>query len=175
MAIQWQLFPRFLKAPDHVRQLVAAFVSVADKIASPAIQLKSNAVLGLVRPGLEAIGYEVESGRSASQIVDRPVLFGPGGKAEKSFRVDAFDPASGTIVEVEAGRAVVNYQFLKDLFEACAIQDARYLAIAVMNEYLPTAARTSAKDFATVTNFIDTLYASGRLQLPLDGVLVIGY
>lgn len=175
MAIQWQLFPRFLIAPDHVLDLVGAFESVADQIATPTIQMNSNAVLEVVRPKLEEIGYHVESGKGAHEIVDRPVLFGPGGLAEKSFRVDGFQPKSGTVLEVEAGRAVVNYQFLKDLFEACAIQDACYLAIAVMNEYQPPAAKSSNKDFSTVANFIDTLYASGRLALPLEGVLVIGY
>ena len=30
-------------------------------------------------------------------------------------------------------------------------------------------------DFDVVTNFIDTLYASNRLNLPLKGILIIGY
>lgn len=175
MAIQWQLFPRFLVAPSHLLDLVGAFEAVQAEIISPTKQLNSNAVLEMVRPHLEAIEYEVETGKGGMQMIDRPVLFGQGGRAEKSFRVDGFQASTGTVLEVEAGRAVVNHQFLKDLFEACAIQDARYLAIAVMNEYRPAAAKSSAKDFLTVTAFLDTLYASGRLQLPLEGVLVLGY
>ena len=175
MPIRWQLFPRFLVPPAHIRQLVGAFEASQAQIATPANQLNSNQVLEIVRPHLEAIEFEVETGKGAGKMVERPVLFGLDGRAEKSFRVDGFHAPSGTVLEVEAGRAVVNHQFLKDLFEACAIQDAEYLAIAVMNEYRPPSAASSANDFATVSTFIDTLYASGRLALPLKGVLVIGY
>ena len=175
MAINWQLFPRFRIPPPHLVELVGAFERVASEVESPQKLLKSNEVLAVVRPHLEAIGFEVESGKSTAHSIDRPVLFGPNGKPEKYFQVDAFQATTGTVLEVEAGRAVVNFQFLKDLFEACAMQDAVYLAIAVMNEYKPPSIKTSYKDFATVSSFIDTLYASGRLQLPLDGVVVIGY
>jgi hypothetical protein len=32
-----------------------------------------------------------------------------------------------------------------------------------------------ADDFAKIENFLETLYVSGRLQLPLKGILLIGY
>ena len=44
-----------------------------------------------------------------------------------------------------------------------------YLAIAVRNSY------GGGNDFEKVVRFFDTLYASNRLQLPLKGILVIGY
>lgn len=40
-----------------------------------------------------------------------------------------------TVVEVEAGRALTNYQFLKDLFEACMMNKAEFLVVAVRNSY----------------------------------------
>ena len=73
------------------------------------------------------------------------------------------------MLEVEAGRAVVNNQFLKDLFQACMMHDVSHLAIAVRNVY------RSSNDFERLMKFFDTLYASNRLQLPLKGILVIGY
>ena len=73
------------------------------------------------------------------------------------------------MIEVEAGRAVTNYQFLKDLFEATVMVDVDYLGIAVRNVY------KRAKDFETVYSFLDTLHASERLKLPLKGILLIGY
>jgi hypothetical protein len=88
---------------------------------------------------------------------------------EKSFHVDAFHVDTGTVLEVEAGRAVTNYQFLKDLFEACMMHNVDYLVIAVRKIY-----RTSP-DFERVLTHFDALYASGRLTLPLKGVLIIGY
>jgi hypothetical protein len=35
------------------------------------------------------------------------------------------------VLEVEAGRGVVNHQFLKDLFQACMMYEVNYLAIAI--------------------------------------------
>jgi hypothetical protein len=98
-----------------------------------------------------------------------PVLFGLNGKLEKSFEADAFNSTEGFVVEVEAGRGVTNYQFLKDLFQACMMHEVYYLAIAVRNIYRKN------KNFEVVHRFVDTLYASNRLQLPLKGVLIIGY
>ena len=72
-------------------------------------------------------------------------------------------------MKIEAGRAVVNYQFLKDIFQACVMHDIEQLVIAVRNDY------RGHDDFETVINFLDTLYTSNRLNLPLKGILIIGY
>lgn len=73
------------------------------------------------------------------------------------------------MLEVEAGRGVVNNQFLKDLFQACMMHDVFYLAVAVRDIY------RGNSDFEAVTRFFDTMYASNRLSLPLKGILIIGY
>ena len=91
------------------------------------------------------------------------------GKLEKYFDADAYNEELKTVIEVEAGRAVTNYQFLKDLFQACMMHEVDFLVIAVRNTY-----RTN-KDFQSVITFFDTLQASGRLILPLKGILIIGY
>ena len=129
----------------------------------------------ILRSDLEAAGWAVERGKKAVEKLPRPVLFGESGYAHKTFEVDAFHPETGTVLEVEAGRAVVNYQFLKDLFEACMIQDCRWLAIAVQNAYKPKSANSASDDYSKVTAFMETLYASGRLKLPLEGIMIIGY
>jgi len=73
------------------------------------------------------------------------------------------------VVEVEAGRGVVNNQFLKDPFQACMMHNVSYFAVAVRNLY------RGSDDFNKVCRFFDTLYASNRLHLPLKGILIIGY
>ena len=98
------------------------------------------------------------------------MLFGINGKLEKSFNADAFDKNTKTVIEIEAGRGVMNYQFLKDLFQACMMLDTDYLVIAIRKIYLKT-----YKDFKTVISFFDTLYASQRIKLPLKGILIVGY
>jgi hypothetical protein len=72
-------------------------------------------------------------------------------------------------VEVEAGRAVDNNQFLNDLFEASVMVDVKYLAIAVRRIY------RGDPNFDRCYTYLDTLYSSDRWKLPLDGVLIIGY
>jgi hypothetical protein len=98
-----------------------------------------------------------------------PVLFGRNGRLEKSFEADAYHETAGFVVEVEAGRGVTNNQFLKDLFQACMMHDVFYLAVAVRNIY------NGSQDYEIVERFLSTLYASQRLQLPLRGILAVGY
>jgi len=87
----------------------------------------------------------------------------------RSFDADAYNELEGFVIEVEAGRGVTNYQFLKDLFQACMMHEVSYLAIAVRNKY------RNSRDFEKVQTFFETLYASQRLTLPLKGILIIGY
>jgi hypothetical protein len=173
--MNWQYFPRSNAIPSHMQSLIHALEPGLEGVAGSKVRHSSDQVLKFVAPGLVEIGYIVELGKGKSEKISRPVLFGANGHVQKSFEVDAFDPASGTILEVEAGRGVANHQFLKDFFEACAIQDASYLAIAVLNSYKPPSSKNGNRDFETVVTFFDTLYASGRLTLPLQGILVIGY
>lgn len=136
----------------------------------------SDEALAIVRKGLEARGFRVESGKAAANKIQVPVLFGPNGNVEKSFEADAYNPTSRVVVEVEAGRGVANNQFLKDLFQACMMNDVSYLAIAVRNTYTSgTTKRSVSRDFDRVVTWFDTLYASGRITLPLAGVLIVGY
>lgn len=129
----------------------------------------SNAVLAIVAENLRSNGFTVESGKRNGDKIPVPVLFGLNGKIEKSFLADAFHVDEGIVLEVEAGRAVDNNQFLKDLFQACMMQDAKHLVICVRNHY------RGAKDFEKVCVFFDTLYASHRIELPLESVMILGY
>jgi len=167
--INWSYYPQSDKPSDLVIQVVQVFEDAADTIASSDNELRSNDVLRIVSNGLTAIGFQVETGKTAAKKIIVPVLFGRNGKLLKKFNADAYYPEFGFVIEVEAGRGVINNQFLKDLFQACMMQDVDYLAIAVRNQY------RNRPDFEKVLKFFDTLYASNRLQLPLKGILVIGY
>jgi len=149
--------------------VVNAFEAVAAEIDSTTHDLSSNGVLALIAPHLTAAGFTAEIGKKAKEKIRVPVLFGLNGRLEKSFYADAYHQAGGFVVEVEAGRGVVNNQFLKDLFQACMMHDVFYLAIAVRNVY------KGGQNFETVCRFFNTLYASQRLQIPLRGILVVGY
>lgn len=167
--IQWQYFPKSNDASPFMKGIVDCFRSIAVKIDSRKFGLRSNVVVDIVRPCLEDIGFKVETGKKRHEKIVVPVLFGLNGKLEKSFEADAYHANEKTVLEIEAGRAYTNYQFLKDLFEACMMYHVEYLVIAVRNIYL------KSKDFNKVITFFETLYASKRLSLPLKGILIIGY
>jgi hypothetical protein len=171
--IRWAHYPRS-KAPTALTvKVVGAFENVYDKIASSDHTFSINEVLGQVRPRLESLGFEVESGKKKAEKIHVPVLFGENGEIKKSFEADAYHAEAGFVLEVEAGRAVVNNQFLKDLFQACMMHEVRFLGIAVRQLY--QGGGLKSRDFERVLAFFDTLYASNRLSLPLDEVVIVGY
>lgn len=167
--IQWQFFPKSKIIPEHLNDVVNVFENNGEKITSDSFTYGSNVVLEKIGPYLELIGYKVEKSKKSNDKIKVPVLFGPNGKLEKYFDADGYNEKTKTVIEVEAGRAVTNYQFLKDLFQACMMYEVDFLVIAVRKTY------SKNQDFKTVITFFDTLYASGRLRLPLEGILIIGY
>ncbi|WP_339074656.1 hypothetical protein [Teredinibacter turnerae] len=167
--INWQYFPKSDMAPKIAEDVVNVFKSVSDKIDSDVHEHQSNFVLSEACEGLINLGFEVETGKKSSEKIKVPVLFGLNGKLEKSFDADAYHRSYEFVIEVEAGRAVVNNQFLKDLFQACMMHGVDYLAIVVRNVY------RKSNDFERVVRFMDTLYASNRIKLPLKGILIVGY
>ena len=173
MYSNWILFPNSLRPSDELRELAAVFDKHMGEISSDEHNLKSDLVLAAIADDLEANGYLVERGKSAKELIHMPVLFGERGVLEKEFNADAYHPEAHIVLEVEAGRAVTNNQFLKDLFEACMMEDSEYLCIAVRKQY--TGGGSTSQDYDRVCTFLRTLYASSRLQLPLKGVMVLGY
>lgn len=171
--VEWVFYPRSEEPPGLVHEIVKVFENADSKISSPDHTLSSNETLAHLRAGLEALNFKVERGKKSSEKLTVPVLFGRNGRVQKALDADAFHETDGFVLEIEAGRAVSNNQFLKDLFQACLMVGTEYLGIAVRRIYV--AGGATGKDFEAVVTFIDTLYSSNRLRLPLKGVLIIGY
>ncbi|NPT54894.1 hypothetical protein [Paraburkholderia elongata] len=171
--LNWAYFPRADKPAALAIAVVQAFEAKYSLISSAMHTLSSNAVLAQVGPSLAELGFAVEVGKRRAEKIRVPVLYGNNGKVAKAFEADAHHIDGRFVVEVEAGRAVINNQFLKDLFQACMMDEVDYLAIAVRNIY--ESAGSKNPDFDRVVTFFETLYASNRMRLPLKGILVIGY
>lgn len=167
--IRYQFFPRSRGVTNEIQDIIKCFKKVESEIDSAKNTLVSNEVLAKVRPFLENIGYNVELGKSNNQKIDVPVLFGKDNVIDKSFYADALSVDGRIVIEIEAGQATENHRFLKDIFEACMMFDVEYLVLAVRNIY------RKHDDFQRVYTFLETLYISNRLQLPLKGILLIGY
>lgn len=170
--INFQFFPRSHGVTPEIQAVIDCFKKIESTLDDGKHRV-SNDVLALLRPHLEQCGYNVEKGKGRDEKIDVPVLFGENNVIDKSFYADAFNKEQKIVIEVEAGRAVRNNQFLKDIFQACMMFDVEYLVIAVLNEYSGGGAVT--KDYKEVRTFLETLYISNRLKLPLKGILLIGY
>jgi len=167
--IRHQFFPVNKKTPEHLVSVIKVFNEYEDKINSHKHKLDSNTVLEILRKNLEGVGFRIETGKKKNEKIKIPVLFGENGRIIKSFDVDGYHEEFKTVLEVEAGRGVTNNQFLKDFFEACIMVNVDYCIIAVRDTYL------KQKDFEKVKDFFDSMYASGRMNIPLKGLLIIGY
>ena len=167
--IRFQFFPRSQGITESIQHVINCFVAAESEITSKSKNLSSNQVLERLRPGLESIGFLVESGKSKGEKIAVPVLFGLNNQIDKAFNADAVSLDGKIVVEVEAGRAVDNNQFLKDIFQACMMFDVEYLVIAVRSDY------RGSDDFQRIFTFLETLYISNRLRLPLTGIVLIGY
>ena len=90
-----------------------------------------------------------------------------------SYDVDGFHAQHEIVLEVEAGRGAANNADYRDLIRASLMVDARYLVLAMMLHY--AGGGPVIKSYDRSRDKIDAIYASERLKLPLDGILLVGY
>ncbi|MGH2946498.1 MAG: hypothetical protein ACRDPC_09625 [Solirubrobacteraceae bacterium] len=148
-----------------------AFADLADEIDSRRNSgVKSDQVLARLRPALETQGFIVEASKAQADKILRPVLFGENGETRVAYEVDAFHPDHGVVIEIEAGRGAANNADYRDIMRASLMVDARYLVLAMMLAY--GGGGTVTRSYERTRNRIDAIYASDRLQLPLDGLLL---
>ena len=111
-----------------------------------------------MRKDFEHLNFQVEKSKLAKDKIKMPVLYGVNETIEKSFDADAYNEDNKVVVEVEAGRAYANNQFLKDFFEAIVMNDVDYSIIAVRNDY------RGNDDFSKIMKFFDTIFSSDRFS-----------
>lgn len=167
--INYIYYPNTQETPKHLIDTINAFKEKADIIDSNKYELKSNEVLNKFIDSFKLLGYKIESSKSSKDKISIPVLYGLNDKIIKKFEADAYNEDTKTVVEVEAGRGVLNNQFLKDYFEACVMLNVEYCVIAIRNTY------RNRKDFEEVKKFFDVLYGSNKIKTDLKGLLIIGY
>ncbi len=167
--LKYQLFPRSFGTKTEVDAVIDCFEKNYDVIKSPEHNLSSDGVLKVISEDLKKIGFQVEESKAQNDKIKIPVLFSLNNRIDKFFDADAVSADGKIVLEVEAGRAYVNNQFLKDVFQACMMPSVDYLMLAVRNDY------RGNDDFSKIFQFLETLYINGRLQLPLKGIVLIGY
>jgi hypothetical protein len=175
----WSYFPRNVRPPRWAESFVEVVASVEATISTVEEKtgLGSDAVLKQLSLGLGALGYAVETGKTKDSKIFRPVLFGSNGKAEVSYEIDAFHDDLGIAVEVEAGRGAAGNADYRDIIRMSLILDARFMALLMPIKYRTTSAGkpSTIQAYDRTRNQFDAIYASQRLRLPFEGVLLIGY
>jgi hypothetical protein len=177
---RWRYFPAYAAPPDWVDPLVTIFAAERANIDSAvdhAKRMESDDVLKALAPGLIGLGFVVEQGKTKTAKLPRPVFFGDEGKFLRTYEIDTFEPTHGIAMEVEAGRATMGNAIYRDLIQSSLMVDARFLVLAVPNEYRYKSGTRTAKEpsYAKTYSVVEAIYGSPRLTLPFDGLLLVGY
>jgi hypothetical protein len=161
-----------------VNGLIAVVSAARPEIDSTQVQgVTSDKALAVLRPGLEAIGFRVETGKKAADRITLPVLFGGQGKPRVRYDVDGVHEELGILLEVEAGRGARGNAVYRDLIRTSLIVDARYLVLGVLQEYRHKSGgkEVTVRSYDDARDQLDAIYASHRLRLPFEGLLLFGY
>jgi hypothetical protein len=173
----WFYYPSHAEPPAWVTEFIGVVRSSRVSIESRSVEaLTSDQVLAFLRPGLTKPGYEVEAGKHRAEKIRRPVLFGE--RIERvAYEVDAVNDDLGVLVEVEAGRGARGNAVYRDLIRTSLIVGARFVALGVMQEYRHMSAgkQVAVSSYRDANDQLDAIFASGRLGLPFEGVLLFGY
>ena len=173
--MNYSYFPRNDDIPESIKRVVNIFKNHENKIDSFSNdstnegRLSSDDVLRVIESDLEVEGFLVEKSKAKKDKIRMPVHVGNEDKARLFFEVDAWKEEAGIVIEVEAGRALDNHQFLKDVFEAAMMTDIKYLVIAVRECY------RGRNDYLKIYEWLEPFYSTQRIKLDLKGILLIGY
>lgn len=139
-------------------------------------------ILSILRNDIINLGYQVEEGKGKAKKISISILLDADGKPLINFEVDALNKTTGTIIEIEASRAVQGNAFYKDFIEACLINSIDYsidyLVVAVRNTFKTTSGKfrkVTLYDCDKLTKICKAIIKNTRFKIPLKGILVIGY
>jgi hypothetical protein len=168
--MEYIYFPLNESIPENFNNLIEIFSSNHKIINSinddNENRRNSDAVLKVLAPQLESVGYLVEKSKKSD---DKIAFVYKDDTVSLTFEADAFHKEHKIAIEVEAGRAWDNKQFLKDIFEACLIDDIEYMVVAVRLLY------RGRNDFDKVSSWLRAIYSSKKITLSFKGLLLIGY
>lgn len=179
----WSYFPRNARPEPWAVELTEAVMrhrlvlDTTEMTTDGIAKLTSDAVLEVLRPSMEDLGFKVESGKSRDQRIERPVLFGDNGRPEVKYEIDAFHDDIGIAVEVEAGRAAMSNAAYRDIIRTSLLLDVDYFVLMVPIEYRYRSNGRSLVNhtFANTRDQLAAIYASRRLRLPFSATVLIGY
>lgn len=176
---RWSYYPRNARPPAWVAEFVAVVADHEHVISTVErkTELGSDAVLAALADGLSGLGYQVERSKAANDRIKRPVLFGENGVPEVSYEIDAFHDQLGIAVEIEAGRGARGNANYRDIVRTSLILDASYMVLGLPCAYrhMSSSREITVRAYEDTRHQLDAIYASQRIRLPFEGVLLVGY
>ena len=177
--IRFSTFPQTAPPPEFVAPVVAAFERHSSEISTDLLEkgLTSDATLAVLRPDLQALGFEVETGKRKAEKIERPVFFGENGAPTLRYEIDAYQPEWRCGMEIEAGRGWKGNAIYRDLVQAAVMVNVHYLILAVSNSYkyrTRNAGVVVSRDYENTLGVAQALYGHTRLTMPY-GLVLIGY
>lgn len=175
-SIEYYCYPLTQRHPPIAEDIAQVFQTHESELSTEKLSqetsLKSDQVLETVRPGLEDLGFNVETGKKAKEKVHHPATFRKNGEYGQSFEVDGYHKEEKCLIEVEAGRAWDSNHTHRNLIRAMTMVDVEILVMAVPHKYKHTNSTTKA--FEKSREIVETLYRTGRVDVPFSLVL-LGY
>lgn len=171
-------FPR-TEPPVHFVSDVMGVFRLHERIigtASLTKGLSSDSVMAALRDDLCKIGFDIETGKSASGKLKRPVFFGEDGRPFRQYEIDGFHPKWRCGLEIEAGRAWMGNAVYRDIIQAMVMVDLDHLILAVPlgYRYLSGGKPVVSKDYENTITVADALYSHTRIKMPYS-LTIIGY
>jgi hypothetical protein len=177
-SVRFTSFPRTKSSPFFVRSIVEVFKAHEQEISTVALLkgLESNQVLAILCDDLQALNFEVETGKTSVQKIHRPVLYGENEEPILRYEIDAYNSEWKCGLEIEAGRAILGNALFRDLFQAMVMVDVDYLCLAIPNNYKYRSGGKNVvgKDYEKAIAVADALYGHGRNIMPYE-LTIIGY
>lgn len=167
--INYQIFPQNVEKTEIIKRILDCFSRQYDKISSESHALDSLEVLDVLSNDLISLEFNVQTGNARNDRIFVPVLFSPNNQVKKSFSVNAISSDKKIVIEIEAGRALTNNQFLEDICHTSMMYCVECLILAVRNEY------RNSHDYLKILDYLDTLFLNNRIKIPLKSIVLIGY
>ena len=176
--IRFTSYPKTAPPPDFIASVIPVFRAHELRIGTFQLKkgLTSDEVLKVLHNGLSDLGFEVESGKTKADKIERPVFYGENGISTLRYQVDGYHKAWRCGLEIEAGRAWMGNAVYRDLIQAMVMVQVDHLLLAVPNRYAyKSGGRTTySNDYENTIAVADALYGHTRLTVPY-GLTVIGY
>lgn len=174
--IVYYCYPRTQHPPPLAEDVAQAFQAHEAELSTIELSqddsLKSDDVLETVRPELEEIGFEVETGKGAGERVYQPATFRENGEHDHSYEVDGYHEGENCVIEIDAGRAWDSNHTHRNLIRAMTMAEVDLLVMAVPRKYKHSNGTTPA--FEKSKEIVDLLYRTKRIEIPFR-LILLGY